>query len=113
VQSRALPVFRFFAYATGIALLLLVVAMVAKYVGDDDRWVPLVAPLHGWLYVGYVVSAFIVAGKLRWSLFRTIALLLAGTIPLASFVAERKVMEQVRRQGAAPQTSTASAGSPG
>lgn len=106
MQSRAVPVFRCFAYATGVALVLLVVAMLAKYVGDDDRWVPLVAPLHGWLYVGYVVSAFIVAGKLRWRMGRTIALLLAGTIPLASFVAERKVMEQVRRRQ--PQTSTAS-----
>ena len=86
-----------FAWATGVALLLLVlVAMPLKYLADSATMVRIVAPVHGWLYVGYVVTAFVVAYRLRWSPGRTVLLLLAGTVPFMSFVAERRVLRQVR-----------------
>jgi integral membrane protein len=97
LSSGELTRFRVFAWATGVALLLLVlVAMPLKYLADSGAMVRVVAPVHGWLYVGYVVTAFVVAYRLRWSPGRTVLLLLAGTVPFMSFVAERRVLRQVR-----------------
>jgi integral membrane protein len=97
VNSRAFVAFRVMAYATGVMLLLLVfVAMPIKYLGDNGTPVRIIGTTHGWLYIGYVISAFVMAQKLRWGVGRTVLLLLAGTIPFMSFVAERKVRHQVQ-----------------
>jgi integral membrane protein len=85
------------AWTTGVMLLLLVfVAMPLKYVGDDDRMVRVVGVLHGWLYLAYLVTAFVLAYKVRWPLGKTVLVLLAGTVPFMSFVAERKVVHELR-----------------
>ena len=85
--------FRVMAWLTGVLLLVLVlVAMPLKYLADDDRGVAVVAPLHGWLYLAYLVTAFTLAYRLRWSLGRSVLVLLAGTVPFMSFLAERRVV---------------------
>ncbi len=85
------------AWVTGVLLLVLVfVAVPMKYVGDDPRLVHIVGVMHGWLYMAYLVAAFLVAYQLRWPLRRMILLLLAGTIPFASFYAERRVVRDVK-----------------
>ena len=53
---------------------------------------------HGYLYLVYVAVAFHLAYRLRWKPVRTVLVLLAGTIPLMSFVAERRVTADLRRQ---------------
>jgi integral membrane protein len=51
----------------------------------------------------YLVTAFMLALKARWSILKTVLVMLAGTIPLMSFVAERRVThtEQVAVEPAA------------
>jgi integral membrane protein len=89
--------FRVMAYVTGVLLVVLVfVAMPLKYLAGDDSLVAVVGVAHGWLYMAYLVTAFMLAYRLRWGIGRTILLLLAGTVPFASFVAERKVVHLVR-----------------
>ncbi len=95
-MSGALNRFRFMAYVVGIGLLLLVVAMLFKYVGDSTGMIKLVGPVHGFLYAIYLVIAVDLGLKSRWSIKGTILVLLAGTIPFLSFYAERKVVERVR-----------------
>lgn len=85
--------YRVMAYVTGVLLLVLVlVAMPMKYVGDDGTLVSIVGIAHGWLYMLYVVSAGVLAYKARWSLLKSLLVVLAGTVPFASFVAERRVV---------------------
>jgi integral membrane protein len=89
------------AWVTGVMLLLLVlVAMPLKYIGDDERMVSVVGVAHGWLYLAYLVTAFTLAYRLRWSPVRTVLVLLAGTVPFMSFVAERRVVADLRRPAA-------------
>ena len=89
--------YRVMAWVTGVLLLVLVfVAMPLKYLGDDDRLVSVVGVAHGWLYLLYLVAAFTLAYRLRWPPGRTVLLLLAGTVPFMSFVAERRVVHEVR-----------------
>jgi integral membrane protein len=95
-MKGALSRFRFMAYVVGVGLLLLVVAMLFKYVGNEPTMVKVVGPVHGFLYAIYLVLAVDLAIKARWSIKGTLLVLIAGTIPFLSFVAERKVTERVR-----------------
>ncbi|PRY42366.1 DUF3817 domain-containing protein [Umezawaea tangerina] len=95
-MNGALSRFRFMAYVVGVGLLVLVVAMLFKYVGDAPGLVKVVGPVHGFLYAIYLVLAVDLGLKARWSIKGTILVLLAGTIPFLSFYAERKVVERVR-----------------
>jgi integral membrane protein len=98
-MSAALIRYRVLAYVVGVLLLVLVfVAMPLKYFADRPTMVAVVGPLHGFLYMVYLVVAFDLAVRARWSLRRTLPLLLAGTVPAMSFVAERKATAWVQAE---------------
>lgn len=52
-------------------------------------WIPIA---HGYLYPIYVLTAIQLSVKARWSLRRMLGFILAGTLPIASILAERKVV---------------------
>lgn len=83
------------AFVVGWGLLILCVAMVLKYVFDMPQFVAIWGPIHGALFVGYVIVAFDLAYKDRWSPLGTLWVLVAGTIPFVSFVAEKQVQRKV------------------
>ena len=91
-MSAAVLRFRVIAYVVGAFLLaLFVVAMPLKYFADQPTLVAIIGPVHGFLYMVYLLVAFDLAVRAKWSFGRTVLVLLAGTIPVMSFVAERKV----------------------
>ncbi|HEV7451193.1 MAG TPA: DUF3817 domain-containing protein [Pseudonocardiaceae bacterium] len=87
--------YRITAYATGVMLLVLMVSVVLHYGFADERLV-WVGPVHGFLYLGYVVCTFFLGTSLGWRLGRMALVATAGMIPLMSFVAERSVTREVR-----------------
>ncbi|WP_199431832.1 DUF3817 domain-containing protein [Qaidamihabitans albus] len=87
--------FRVLAYATGVALLGLALAFVLKYAADSPGMMSWIGVTHGVLYMVYLVVAVDLALKARWSIKGTLLVLVAGTIPFLSFVAERKVTHRV------------------
>ena len=87
--------YRVAAYIVGWGLLILCAAMVLKYAFGIDRVVAIWGPIHGALFVGYVILAFDLAYKDRWSPLGMLWVLIAGTIPFVSFVAERQVERKV------------------
>lgn len=98
-QRLALTVYRVLAYLTGTGLVILVcVAMPLKYIWGIERPVAIVGMLHGFLYMGYVVAALVLAERCRWRPVRAVLVALAGTVPFVSFVAERRVTRLVREQ---------------
>ena len=98
VTPGALMRFRVMAWVTGVMLLVLVfVAMPMKYFGDDESLVSVVGVAHGWLYLVYLLTALTLAYQARWRPLRAILVLLAGTVPFASFVAERKVVADANK----------------
>lgn len=94
--AGALLRFRVLAYVVGVMLLGLVVAMGLKYLADDPRAVEIIGPIHGFLYAVYLAVALDLAIRARWSIRGTLLVLVAGTIPFLSFVAERTVTRRVR-----------------
>ena len=82
--------FRVMAVVVSIALLVLIVAVVLKYGYDRERFAEVYSPIHGYLYIGYLVTVADVARRARWSVLRTLGVMLAGTVPVLSFVVERR-----------------------
>jgi integral membrane protein len=78
-------------------LVLVFVAMPLKYFGDNPAVMNVVGPLHGFLYVVYLLFSFDLARRVRWPLARLVLVALAGTIPFLSFYAERKVSHDLAR----------------
>lgn len=92
----ALTRYRVIAYIVGVMLLvLLFVAMPLKYLADDPSAMDVVGPLHGFLYVIYLLGTFDLFRRVRWSLPRLVLMALAGTIPFLSFYAERKTSHEL------------------
>jgi integral membrane protein len=107
--ESALKRYRVAAYVVGVFLLILtLVAMPLKYLAQESALVAIVGPIHGFLYMVYLVLAFHLSILARWSFRYTLAILVAGTIPFLSFVAERKVTHRVRAAQAAAESERVS-----
>lgn len=69
-------------------LLLLFVAMPLKYLGDNPILVKWLGPVHGWLFVLYVVSVVAVARLLKWRWFHVVMAWGASVVPFGPFIFE-------------------------
>lgn len=90
--------FRVMAMAAGVMSLLLwfIELPVVYLIKDPDltakvKWIPFV---HGYVYAFYVLTAIHFTAKARYTIKQMILFILAGTLPIASFVAERRVARQ-------------------
>jgi integral membrane protein len=91
--------FRAMAFVVGTALAVLsFVALPWVYVLGHEKNVAYTAAwtAHGWLFPVYLIAAFLLSQKLRWSFSKTAVIMIAGTVPLASFFAEAKVRKEVQ-----------------
>lgn len=98
------------AYIVGVVLLILTVGMVLKYGFDEPIVVEAVGPMHGFLYVLYLITVIDLALKAKFSIVKTLLVMLAGTVPFLSFVAEHIVVRDVKGGQAAAATTAAGAG---
>ena len=94
--NAALGRYRVIAYTVGVGLLLLCVATVLDWGFHHPQMAEVVGPLHGFLYMIYLGLGIDLALKSRWSIPGTLLVLISGTIPFLSFVAERQVTRRVR-----------------
>jgi integral membrane protein len=109
--KSALTRYRVMAYTTGVFLLLLTAHVIVQYAQSRSRdipfgdakglgdylpggqaWIPIA---HGYLYLIYVVVTVDLWFRTRLEVGRTVLVVLAGTIPFMSFIAERWVRHQV------------------
>ena len=88
--------FRIMAVLAGVmSLLLWFVYMPVKYLFDAPNlhsatiWIPMV---HGYLYPIYILTAIQFAAKARWPIMKMLGLILAGTLPVTSLIAERRIV---------------------
>ena len=97
--KSALTRYRIAAYVVGVGLLVLVlIAMPVKYLGDDPSLTQVVSPVHGFLYIVYLGVTLDLSMRLRWPLLKTVGVMLAGTVPFLSFVIERRIHRNVLAQ---------------
>lgn len=88
--------YRISAWIVGVPLAaLFLVAMPMKYFGDNGTPVTVIGIAHGWLYMLYIVCAALLAMHRKWSIGRTVLVILGGTVPLLSFWTEHIVHKKV------------------
>ena len=82
--------YRVMAYITGVLIIVVCFAGIPLQVAKHNGWIAnYVGTVHGFLYIVYIVFAFILASKLHMKPKPTVILLLAGTVPVMTFVVER------------------------
>ena len=100
--------YRILALVVGVLLVALAVGMVLKYgltEGTEaqlfgEELTSVVALIHGWIYIVYVVVAFVLSRRAGWSLGFLVVLLLAGLVPVMIFFVEHRVMQRLRAEHA-------------
>lgn len=104
--SGAFLRYRIMAWVTGVVLASLTIWLVIGYGFQDyantdskPELYRLLWMAHGWLYVIYLVVGVDLAFRVRYSVLKTIGILIAGTIPFASFFAEAAVHRDLRNRG--------------
>ena len=101
--------YRVMAYITGVLIIVVCFVGIPLQVAAGNTWIANnVGTVHGFLYIVYVIVAYILAQKLKMKFWPTILLLLAGTIPVLTFFVER----WMNRTYIAPALAAESAPSP-
>lgn len=112
--------YRIMAYVVGALLIVLVcVGVPLKYLAHDGtgaqdagEWITTyLGVAHGWLYMVFLVTAVLLARKVGWSVGFSVVTLLLGTVPFASFYAERRATAHTRAIMRSASTSTAASAS--
>ncbi len=96
--AGALLRFQVMAFITGVLLAVMtVIGLPYKYLLDGSaEWYSVGWIAHGWLYIAYVIVSLDLVFRMKWHLGRALLIVLAGTVPFMSFVAERWVTRRVK-----------------
>lgn len=103
----ALLRYRVMASIVGVLLIVLcLVGVPLKYFTDQGtgthqagEWITTnLGVAHGWLYMIFLLMAFMLSRIARWQIGFTLVTLLCGTIPVVSFWAEHRATARVRAE---------------
>ena len=97
--------YRVMAYITGVVLVILCFVGIPLQVAGHPAVANDVGVVHGLLYIIYLVFAWLLARRLRLSVGPTVIMLLAGTIPIMTFIVERWVTRRFINPALAAQPS--------
>ncbi len=101
------PAYRVLAFVVGILLTILVfVGVPLKYFPTQgtglqvfgDNVTAIVGVTHGFLYMAYLVVAFLLWRYARWSLPFAVLVLAAGVLPILIFFIEHQVTKRIREE---------------
>jgi integral membrane protein len=82
--------YRVMAYITGVLIIIVVFVGIPLQIWGHNTFITnQVATVHGVLYLVYIVFAWMLATKLHMKPKPTVIMLLAGTIPIMTFIVER------------------------
>ena len=112
-MSRLLLAYRILANTVGVLLIVLVFiglplnelhnvnaawfpkGTTAQQIGEHIAYY--LGVTHGFLYMSFLATAFLLSRAAKWSIKFTVMTLLLGTVPIASFWAERNATATVRQ----------------
>ena len=87
---------RVIAFLEGLSLLTLVfIAVPLKYGAHDPAMVKAMGPVHGALFLLFVVNTVSVGVAHKWQLKTTLKVLLACIIPFGTFYIDRKILRKM------------------
>jgi integral membrane protein len=87
------------AYVVGVGLLILVfVGIPLQYGANTPQVAQIVGPIHGALYIVYLVAALDLARRARFTRLQMAAMVGAGFLPFLAFVIESRVRRRVESE---------------
>jgi integral membrane protein len=94
--STAIGRLRLVAFLEGVSLLVLVfIGMPLKYFLQSPALVKTLGPIHGVLFVAFVVLTLQATLLLKWNLFKTtLPVLLSSFIPFGTFYVDKKILSK-------------------
>ncbi len=96
-MSGALQRYRAIANVVGVVLVVFIlIAVPLRYLGGEPRLSETISPIHGFLYIVYLAATVDLSRRVGWSVWRTLGVMLAGTVPFLSFVVERRTTSELR-----------------
>jgi integral membrane protein len=102
---KLFPVYKVLAFVVGTLLVVGTLASLCNYLladGSDlqqlGEKLSIIWMLHGWVYIVYVVVAFLLSQRAGWKLSFLGLLLVSGLVPVLIFFVERKVEARLRAE---------------
>jgi integral membrane protein len=83
--------FRITAIAEATSFLALLVATYVKYGQDEPVGVQILGPLHGLLFIVYVLLALNLAPRAGWGVVTTLCVLIGAVLPFGGYVVDRRL----------------------
>lgn len=81
--------FKLIALIEATTFLLLLVASYVKRASDQPLGVEILGPIHGLLFVAYVVMALAVRERAGWTGKQTVLILIGAVVPFGGYVVDR------------------------
>jgi integral membrane protein len=81
--------FRYVALSEATTFLALLVASVIKNTGGSEAGVQILGPIHGLLFIAYVVLALNLRSEAGWSNKQTFWILVGAVLPFGGYVVDR------------------------
>lgn len=92
-----LRTFRYVALSEATSFLALLVASVVKRSDGGETGVQILGPIHGALFVAYVISALVLRSQEGWSLKVTGWILVGAVLPFGGYVVDWWLLRERRR----------------
>lgn len=87
---QAVRAFRAVAVAEAVSWLALIVATIVKYTAEHPIGVRILGPIHGLLFIAYVILALTVRPQLRWTARTTLIVLVDSVLPGGGLIVARR-----------------------
>ena len=93
----ALLRYRVMAFVVGVGLLILVfVGVPLQYGAGRPQVAAIVGPIHGFLYIVYLLTALDLARRARFTLWQLAGMVGAGFVPFLAFFVEARVNRRMQ-----------------
>lgn len=86
--------FRYVALAEATTFLALLVATVVKRTGGDEVGVQILGPIHGLLFIAYVIMALRLREEAGWTNKQTFWILVGAVLPFGGYVVDRWLLRR-------------------
>jgi integral membrane protein len=88
---------RHIALVEATSFIALLVASYVKRTGGSELGVHILGPIHGGLFIAYVVIALNLRSQLGWTLQTTLWILLGAVVPFGGYVVDWRLAREARR----------------
>jgi integral membrane protein len=103
--EAAINRYRILATVVGVMLILVCfVGLPIRLITGNETPSAIISPVHGLLYMIYLVVSFDLYQKAQWPLKKMAIMVSAGLIPFLAFYIERKIVSEAREISALQQS---------